>query len=82
MTKPTLKYETVVLPSSVMPIVLRKHLEHPWHWFVVAEGRLLSAGSEVCSSICWELAARAIIDAEKDDLQRRLIEAESYKGEA
>jgi len=52
--------EVFVFPSSSMPAQLRDALEHTWVWFVLRQGRLIAAGSDVCSSIAWECADRVV----------------------
>lgn len=49
----------IVLPTGELPEVLKKKVSAPWCWFVVRDGMVRAAGSEVCSSICWELAEAA-----------------------
>lgn len=54
------KIKTVVMPtnSNYLPKGLAELIDHPWMWLIIKNGIIIGAGSEVCSSICWENAEK------------------------
>jgi len=58
MSDPKPKVTALVYANGAMPEELRELLELPYGWFVVRDGRMAMAGSEVCNSVAHETAER------------------------